>query len=294
MFTGLAFAIVLHVQRCNISAYHYNIVVYLLLMSCVTFMISAAVARKHFEDLTVSVLRLLLLIPIVVITDVAVIYQSKEPWPFNETGNSTRDATLAWPAQCLLEKGPNVRAGNFPLLIAFVVMFGFVGLHVFYQDAATDALQRLGIAANERFKYSRKYVWWLRWLLVAAGSAMTSVCFAGLMNLRTFMAKTDAFRDAAKGGPNPESTATTFGQLVPIILIVTILFAMLNAGIGTCCPTTMSSVLTIVPDQQKERIDERIRNEPQRDIPPELQLTSFYQVFSRRNIRFMLSRTPTG
>lgn len=63
VFTGAAYAITLrYLKGCNISAYHYNIVANMLLLTCATHIGAVTVARNYWQYPLVALFRIIVTI----------------------------------------------------------------------------------------------------------------------------------------------------------------------------------------------------------------------------------------
>jgi len=103
ILTGLAFGACTYFQQCKISAYHYDIVEDLLLMTCATHMVTFSAVRNNFQ--LVSILRLACVATIYGITMSLLIYQAiygAFPVP-NLTSKIDQAERLMWPAACFSE-----------------------------------------------------------------------------------------------------------------------------------------------------------------------------------------------
>lgn len=107
VFTGGAFAISLRYWNgCSVTAYHYNIIANMLLLTCATHLISISIVRNYWRNLWQSTLRLILISMILLVTGLFLANQDanghiKFPTdipPLNSTLNVTM--LLFLPAAC--------------------------------------------------------------------------------------------------------------------------------------------------------------------------------------------------
>ena len=103
ILTGLAFGTCTYFQQCNISAYHYDIVEDLLLMTCATHMVTFSAVRNNFQPVTI--IRAACVTTIYGITLSLLIYQAiygAFPVP-NLTSKIKQADRLMWSAACFSE-----------------------------------------------------------------------------------------------------------------------------------------------------------------------------------------------
>jgi len=102
ILTGLAFGASTHFQECTISAYHYNIVEDLLLMTCATHMVTFSAVRSNFRLFWPSLIRIACVLTVYGLLGSLLGYQTKYgtfPQP-NLTWTIAHPETLMWPAAC--------------------------------------------------------------------------------------------------------------------------------------------------------------------------------------------------
>lgn len=71
VFTGGAYAISLRYWNgCSITAYHYNIVANMMLLTCATHLMSITIVRNYYKSLWQSILRVLIIVGVVLVTGI--------------------------------------------------------------------------------------------------------------------------------------------------------------------------------------------------------------------------------
>lgn len=105
VFTGGAFAISLrYYNGCSITAYHYNIIANMLLLTCATHLMSLSIVRNYWRNLWQSTLRVVLISGIVLITGLVLTNQDANTSTKFPTGipllNQIHDGSLLLPAAC--------------------------------------------------------------------------------------------------------------------------------------------------------------------------------------------------
>lgn len=107
VFTGGAFAISLrYYNGCSVTAYHYNVLANMLLLTCATHLLSMSIVRNYWRNLWQSSLRVILISGIILVTglvltnqdaDTAIKFPTVIPGP---GANETNNGLLFLPAAC--------------------------------------------------------------------------------------------------------------------------------------------------------------------------------------------------
>ena len=103
VFTGGAYAITLRYSKaCSVSAYHYNIVANILLVTCATHLMAVTVSRHYWEHPSVGVLRIIVTTLLFVLTGVILSNQGSGSLGFpTEVPDETQKYSLMLlPAAC--------------------------------------------------------------------------------------------------------------------------------------------------------------------------------------------------
>ena len=108
VFTGGAYAITLrYAKACSISAYHYNIVSNMLLVSCATHLMAVTVARHYWQHPYVGLLRLTVTTLVFVITGVLLSNQGSGSleFPTQIPPDTDQYSPMLLPAACFQTGG---------------------------------------------------------------------------------------------------------------------------------------------------------------------------------------------
>ena len=103
IFTGCAYAVTLrYVTGCEISAYHYNIVANMLLVTCATHLTAVTVSRNYWENPWPSAIRIILTALLYIITGIVISNTgaASVKFPTAVPDDSARYDPLLLPAAC--------------------------------------------------------------------------------------------------------------------------------------------------------------------------------------------------
>jgi hypothetical protein len=103
VFTGGAYAITLrYAKACSISAYHYNIVANILLVTCATHLMAITVARHYWKHPFVGVLRIAVTSLLFIITGVLLANRDSEAnrFPTRVPDDTEQYSLMLLPASC--------------------------------------------------------------------------------------------------------------------------------------------------------------------------------------------------
>ena len=103
VFTGGAYAITLRFSKaCSVSAYHYNIVANILLVTCATHLMAVTIARNYWEHPSVGILRIIVTTLVFIITGVLLSSQGSESlgFPTEVPDDKARYSLMLLPAAC--------------------------------------------------------------------------------------------------------------------------------------------------------------------------------------------------
>ncbi|KAK3381073.1 hypothetical protein B0H63DRAFT_196098 [Podospora didyma] len=257
IFTGGAYAITLrYFKGCTISAYHYNIVANMLLVTCATHLMAVTVSRHYWEHVYVGFLRVAVTALVYLVTGVLLSNQGGgNAFPTEVPPASAQYSEILMPAACFQNakfsfgdnfKGSFASSNDFfrariPGWTQFLVMFIFYALAVLIN---LGRLIRRGTGHNGK---RRKFVNWLKtyfailfrakrllyilfsfYLFAGIGIASWTVATSAMyvLELRSWVDKS-IWMDK-NNGKNPENDPATFGQLVPVLLITLVIFTFLQ------------------------------------------------------------------
>ncbi|KAF4633070.1 hypothetical protein G7Y89_g5050 [Cudoniella acicularis] len=261
-FTAGAYAITLrYAQGCVISAYHYNIVANMMLITCATHLMSVTVVSQYWKHKFLATLRVVIISLIYIATALLLSNQNAGEaltWPSVVPPVNQTDSLLILAAACF-------QGNQSALDKTLTETFGRGG-----KDLAIDTIERsspdnrivagtilsslflywygLAILAElirfwrgSRFSFSNRVQggkWqqfstlWLNrlfWLYQFAGAVFCTVAivysFNYIRDLRNWMDQSP-WLQREPDGTNPENDATTFGQLVPLLLILLTIFVV--------------------------------------------------------------------
>ncbi|KAK9423272.1 hypothetical protein SUNI508_04166 [Seiridium unicorne] len=265
VFTGAAYALTLRYWRgCSISAYHYNIVANMLLLTCATHLMSVTIVRNYWRYPWLAVLRVLCICGVFIVTGLLMANQNatqdlKFPTavpPTNET-----DSLLFLPAACfqstnspfaatlinttssaaaffqgtLVESTPGNAIQGWNWYVVILLFYGAAIVAEFIRFCRRGKTRpgwrgRLGARVSRIVKpksWQRKFVScvFLLYLILGAGISSVAVVLGARYIYRLRQWVDRSGWMMLENGRNPENDATSFGQLVPIFLSALILFS---------------------------------------------------------------------
>ncbi|KXX74659.1 hypothetical protein MMYC01_209265 [Madurella mycetomatis] len=260
VFTGGAYAITLrYAKACTVSAYHYNVVANILLVTCATHLMAVTVSRHYWEHVYVGVLRITVTTLVYIITGVLLSNQGSTSLGFpTEIPLATETYSLMLlPAACFqsgrssfrAEIGKALQAGSLRAFFGgqihgwtnFLIMFLFYLIAVFI---SLGRLIRRGTDPDcRRYKFvkslentfpplfrAKRFFYILFGIYLAAGIGIScwTVITAGLyvFELRQWVDRSGWIHQSRN--TNPENDPSTFGQLVPMLLMSLTIFTFLN------------------------------------------------------------------
>ncbi|KAI0112319.1 hypothetical protein F4776DRAFT_350543 [Hypoxylon sp. NC0597] len=110
VFTGAAYALTLQFGKgCSISAYHYNIVANMMLLTCATHLISVTIVRNYWKFPWLALLRIACITFVFIATGLLMTNQnagSPEPFPTGVPDANLTDSSIFLPAVCFQDGGP--------------------------------------------------------------------------------------------------------------------------------------------------------------------------------------------
>ncbi len=267
VFTGLAYAITLrYAKGCQISAYHYNIVANMLLLTCATHLMAVTISRHYWEHPFVAIIRVVITAGVYLATGIMLSNQGAggNGFPTEIPQANTTDSLLFLQAACFqtdashftqsldqslssLENikeafldGDRIHGWNMYLaMLLFYALALVVGLGRFIQHGGRKEGRRarIGLWARRTCAplFRATFLFHLVFALyLAGGIAIASWTVVGsafyISGLRQWVSTSGWL--ALENGKNPEDDPTTFGQLVPLLLIALTIFTMLQVLSG--------------------------------------------------------------
>lgn len=262
IFTGGAYAITLrYVTGCSISAYHYNIVANMLLVTCATHLMAVAVTRNLWEHPLLGVVRVAVTALVFLVTGLLLSNQQAGGTGFPTAVPSRSDdySDLLLSAACFqageggfsnqlqqsLATGGDFFSGRIPGWSHYVVMCLYYIVAVLVRIGRAVRAGRRSKPGGRRARliarldgplaiFRRPLASWLLRLVFGAfllsGVAISGwTCFASgyyVFQLRDWLDKTDWIN--RRGTLNPENDPWSFGQLVPLLLMSLTLYTFVQ------------------------------------------------------------------
>lgn len=282
VFTGGAYAIALrYAKACSVSAYHYNIVANILLVTCATHLMAVTTARHYWEHPWVSSLRVVVTTLVFIVTGFLLANQGSGSlgFPTEVPAASDQYSPMLLPAACFqtVNSHLNKEVSNaFKSGSAHAFFTGqihgwanYLIMFMFYVVAvcciSVGRLIRRG--RDKKGGRRRTFVLWLHrvfpfffrikklfylvfalYLLASIALSAWTVAISGIyvFNLRNWVDKSEwhvalLFRrtgmtcgltatriQKSSNGRNPENDPSTFGQLVPLLLMSLTVFTFVQ------------------------------------------------------------------
>ncbi|KAK4234416.1 hypothetical protein C8A03DRAFT_37805, partial [Achaetomium macrosporum] len=260
VFTGGAYAITLrYAKACSISAYHYNIVANILLVTCATHLMAITVARHYWKHPFVGVLRIAVTSLLFVITGVLLANRDSESnrFPTEVPDDKDKYSLMLLPASCFQgghltladEVEKTLKVGSAKAFFSgqlhgwpnYVIMF------LFYLIAVAMSLGRIIRRGTGRDGKRKKFIHWLKrvfpfffrikrffyflfgcYLLAGIAISTWTVATAAIyvFQLRWWVNNSGWMQFS--NNQNPENDPSTFGQLVPLLLMSLTVFTFLQ------------------------------------------------------------------
>ncbi|CCF33512.1 hypothetical protein CH063_00986 [Colletotrichum higginsianum] len=270
VFTGGAYVVTLQFWKgCFITAYHYNIIANMLLLTCATHLMSVVISRNYWKSPLVAIVRVILITSVFILTGF-VLSSQKSNFPMKVPEDGDPDVALLLRAACYQDergmemlrnklvdsfKDPEAakqafvfsNPGNFihgwNLYLAILVWYAVTILaefgRWFYRARERRKQKKLQVmetrgkllrGLEDRTSFLGKIFYWIYGFYVMGGLVICGitvvVCAIQIMKLRKW-AKRSTWLKVDTGGQSEEDDATSFGQLVPIILVGLVVFSAL-------------------------------------------------------------------
>ncbi|KAK1706175.1 hypothetical protein BDP67DRAFT_569726 [Colletotrichum lupini] len=283
VFTGGAYLVTIRFWKgCFITAYHYNIVANMLLLTCATHLMSVVISKNYFERLLLACLRVIFITVVFAMTGLLLSNQNASnnvPFPTKVPPSNESDSLLLSPAVCfqngedsieqlkqllldsvgsgtaveraLLQSTPGNYIQGWNLYLVILIWYGVSILAELGRCCYRSRKKHREAAENNgwhkrdncfvkffsgvgRFSYGV-------YLLGGIGICRTTVVMSSLyiMNLRRWV-KRSRWLELDEGGQSEEDDATSFGQLVPIILVGLTAFTFLSILSEMCADSRKS------------------------------------------------------
>ncbi|KAK4184630.1 hypothetical protein QBC35DRAFT_46637 [Podospora australis] len=260
VFTGAAYAITLrYAKACTISAYHYNIVANILLVTCATHLMAVTISANYWEHLSMGVLRMVVTTGVYIFTGILLANQGRDSFrfPTKVPDYTEKHSPLLLPAACFQSGSSEVGKEMQRTLGASSANEFFTGqIHgwtqyllmlFFFIFAVLVSVSRLIRRGQDHDGKRRQFVSWfkrscprlLKWkklfyiffglyLVAGIGISTWAVVYAALyvFKLRSWVHSSGWMKTI--DGKIEENDASTFGQLVPVFLISLTIFTFLQ------------------------------------------------------------------
>ncbi|KAF3071232.1 hypothetical protein GL218_00914 [Daldinia childiae] len=265
VFTGAAYALTLRYWRgCTISAYHYNIVANMMLLTCATHLISVTIVRNYWRFPWLAALRVISITAVFAVTGLLMTNQNADigmQFPTGIPDANETDSTIFLPAACF-QGGNHTTLNTLKETIKNAHAFFkdniaqstprnkiqgwnlYIMTLLFYGAAIIAELVRLirrsksrpgwrSYVANQFRKCdnlgttARKISQCVSTVYLLAGVilsySVTVISTRYIFELRKWVDRSGWI--SLQNNQNPENDAKSFGQLVPIISSVLIVFS---------------------------------------------------------------------
>ena len=259
IFTGSAYAITLRYSKgCSISAYHYNIVANMMLLTCATHLLAITVARHYWEYQFLTLVRIAIVFAVYLVTGILLSTQGSAPvggFPTKVPAPTDTYSAMLLPAACF-QSGASQFSNTVRESFTKGTFFDnhingwtqYLCMALFYFTAllvSIGGLIRKGMH-REASLQKRIVVWtkqkmpllyrpkrfydYLFGVYLTAGIALAcwTIISSGLyiLDLRRWVDGSGWLE--LSNGRNPENDPSSFGQLVPLLLMALTLFTFLQ------------------------------------------------------------------
>ncbi|KAI9647249.1 hypothetical protein NHQ30_003632 [Ciborinia camelliae] len=262
IFTSGAYAITLRwAQCCSISAYHYNIVGNMMLIGCATHLLSMIVVSEYWKIKSVAIIRIILVGILYALTGIILTNQNvgsgPNTWPSGVPNQNESSSTMILPAACFLSKDSLfmdslnrtfATTKSFEIAVVdstpgnhivgwnlWILMLLFYILSFLVDFIRTCCNRYRSAVTRYRVRWfgprASKFICWIFWGYQVLG---TILCGSALVNSFKYILKLRGWMDASGwiepdiGGKNPENDPTSFGQMVPLLMILMTFFTFLQ------------------------------------------------------------------
>lgn len=238
LITGFALTLVTEFfTPCSISAYHYNIVCNLVIMSLIVHLCSMIVIEHYFKNIALGLLRIALILTTMSLGVILFFERSSGKFPLNPSTDSrslvingtlvANTTTLVIPAICFMANSTMPNSSEASKANFWWGFFEYIALFIFFLVSA-------GLSAYHThfFKKDVKYsanpvIYWIRGGLLVAGLGISGWVIYNLFHLQHWMQDSGWF-----GEDDGESDGKTFGQIVPLVLLALPFLALFEAYAG--------------------------------------------------------------
>ncbi|KAI0161595.1 hypothetical protein GGR57DRAFT_363034 [Xylariaceae sp. FL1272] len=280
VFTGAAYALTLRYSTgCSVSAYHYNIVANMLLLTCATHLMSVIIVRNYWKYIGLAIVRIIAITGVFIVTALLFTNQNAERRQFptgipawNETDsllflaaacfessdnkaiNTFKQSTQnpdAFFQKTLVNSTPDNKVQGWNYFVAILLYYGAAIIvaivRVIRRGKSRPGWRgRLGQSVKRscgHIRFLRRFFEWLFFIYMLLGVFLGAlvVVMAGkyIFDLRRWVNRS-GWIEKENGVLNPEDDWSTFGQLVPIITSALILFSLAQIVSGKFQSSSLS------------------------------------------------------
>ncbi|SPQ23339.1 8a176297-9c53-46cb-8a71-a93f7138ac22 [Thermothielavioides terrestris] len=261
VFTGGAYAITLrYAKACSVSAYHYNVVTNMLLVSCATHLMALTISRNYWHHFSVAALRITVTTLLFIVTGVLLANAGSTSlgFPTKVPADTDQYSLMLLPAACFqtgdqaslskeIEK--SLKASSVDAFFSGQIPgFGnYLIMCLFYLIAMAVSLGRIIPGGLDHHGRRSRFIRWMRrvfpvlfrikrffyalfclYLFAGVGISAWTVGIAAdyIFHLRRWVNESGWMQPV--NNQNPENDPTTFGQLVPVLLMSLTVFTFLQ------------------------------------------------------------------
>ena len=285
VFTGGAYALTLRYWKgCTISAYHYNLIANMMLLTCATHLMSVTIVRNYWKYPWLAILRIICISGVFIVTGLLFTNQNARedpPFPTAIPPVNETDSLIFLPAACFQSELPTAtdtfrastesgeafwntlkwsRPGN---LIQgwnwYIVILLFYGAAIiaefirFLRRGRSRPGWRGNVAGQFRRCFGRgtlpRRLFQNVFLLYRAGGVGISIAATIISGQYIFALRRWADHSGwieLENGQNPENDFSSFGQLVPIWTSAMIIFSFFGTISGMNLPS-LCPIITPTP-----------------------------------------------
>jgi hypothetical protein len=291
LFVGLAWGIALQfLGGCETTAYHYNIITHMLLMTCATHLVAIGVVRKYWKSPAPATPRVLVSLAVYVLTGMCFINQQAAfPSSFDrndppdnrfiqyavcyQTGNTTVENLItnsaANPNAVIFESvsGSTVIA-NWNLYVILLVCYAIALLRLVVFGLASCIRSRPNPprrSPQTSLKILRSLDAFLQLFMLAVGFVVSAFAYRYIIDLLAYLSK---FERENKTDPNGEASFEGYGQLIPLMLMLSTIFQTISDLSGKLkhrsarclvLPLTYPWIIIVKFYEWKTRPEEKVR-----------------------------------
>ncbi|KAK3401693.1 hypothetical protein B0T20DRAFT_450676 [Sordaria brevicollis] len=300
IFTGAAYAITMRFAKaCSISAYHYNVISNMLLLTCATHLLTLLVSKHYWEHPWVAGIRTVATALLYLATGILLSTQaapgSELAFPTQVPKDDEKWSTLLLPAACFqgsaAQFGSTLQqsfqgAGLFKVGDRITGWTPFVILVLYYVLANIVTIGRVVRAGRENGGRREKFCKWLvdiigqkklKWVNRIGGQIYGVYLLAGLAIAGYTMASSSEYIAMLRrwvdrsgwiqlfDGTNSENDPKSFGQLVPLLMMTLTVFTFLQMLSEAITIRKLKNNQRDVVEDLQDRLEEAINSSDKLD-----------------------------